>query len=75
MQLLYASHVVRPVSPTGQIWLTQENSLSIVHYGLSLYVTEEKILVDYPVFPQLWYADDFGISGAGPNIKSFIICI
>ena len=44
-------------------------------YGMSLYVLAKIIQGEYPVFIQLWYADDFSTSGAGSHIKPVIYYI
>ena len=41
----------------------------MVLYGLSLSILEEKIQIEYPVFPQSYYSDDFITAGAGAHLK------
>ena len=53
----------------------QENSLSMVIFGISLSVMTEKIRGEYPVLLQSWYADGFITEGSSAHIKPAISVI
>ena len=47
----------------------------MVIYWMILYVLVEQIWWEYPVFFQLWYADDFSTAGVDAHLKPDIACI
>ena len=55
--------------------VTHRDPLSVVLYGLSLFVMAEQIWMDFPGFLQSWYADEFIMKVTGTNIMPSILRI
>ena len=58
---------VDPEKPLIRERVTHWDPLSMVLYGISLYVPEEKIRGEFPGLIQSLYADDFSTEGVGAH--------